>query len=123
MKLPKFLLTIGFVTFLSLLYVYQQTEILRLAYTGQKKTAAFEDLLDKNGILRYNINKTASLVHIAHRVSKVADLEMPDTFKLVRLGPSQENLKAPAQLFKKENVLSRLFGVKRQAEAKTVNTR
>jgi hypothetical protein len=54
----------GIVTLFSLLYVYQQTEILHLAYVGQKRVTAFEDLFDKNSVLRYNINKSSSLVHI-----------------------------------------------------------
>jgi hypothetical protein len=121
MKLSKFLSIIGLVTFFSLLYVYQQTEILRLAYVGEKKVTRFEDLLDKNSILRYNINKSGSLVQIGSRVSERADFQMPDSYQLVRLVPLKENLRVNMQAFNQENVLSRLFGIKRQAEAKTVN--
>lgn len=109
------------VTLFSLLYVYQQTEILHLAYVGQKRVTAFEDLFDKNSVLRYNINKSSSLVHIGGRVSERIDFQMPDNFQLVRLAPLKENLKVNAQAFNKESMLSRLFGIKRQAEARTVN--
>lgn len=121
MRLSRFLSIVGFITFFSLLYVYQQTEILRLAYVGQKKIATFEDLLDKNSILRYNINKSASLVRIGNRLSERADFQMPDTYRLVRLTSSKGNLRINTQAFKKESVISRLFGIKRQAEAKTIN--
>lgn len=121
MKLPKFLLIISAITFISCLYVYQQTEILRLAYIGQKKKAIFEDLLDKNSFLRYNVEKGFSLVRIGNRFSNVADFQMPDTYRLVRLASIREELKPRAQRSKKQNLLSLLFGIKRQAEAKTIN--
>lgn len=121
MKLSKFLLTISSITLISLLYVYQQTEILRLAYAGEKKITAFEDLLDKNSILRYNIGKSASLVHIGSKISGSADYEMPGTYRLVRLVSRQRSSKAAQVAFKRENLLSRLFGIKQQAEARTIN--
>ncbi len=112
----------GMVTLFSLFYVYQQTEIMRFAYVGQKRVTVFDDLLDKNSVLRYNINKSASLVHIGSLISERTDLQMPDNFQLVRLAPLKQNLKVNAQAFNnKENVISRLFGIKRQAEARTVN--
>ncbi len=121
MRLSKFLATVSLVTFISCLYVYQQTEILRLAYLGQKEKTTFEDLLDKNSFLRYNLEKGISLVRIGDRVSKVADFQMPDTYRLVRLAPTQENLKLKAQGPNRQNIVARLFGIKRQAEAKTIN--
>lgn len=121
MKLTRFLSIIGFITFFSLLYVYQQTEILRLAYAGQKKIVSFEDLLDKNSILRYNMHKSASLVRIGARLNQRADFQMPDSYRLVRLTPVKGNSGVNAREFKKESVISRLFGIKRQAEAKTIN--
>lgn len=121
MKLTRFLSIIGFITLFSLLYVYQQTEILRLAYAGQKKIVSFEDLLDKNSILRYNIHKSGSLVRIGSRIDQSADFQMPDSYRLVRLTPVKGNSGVNAREFKKESVISRLFGIKRQAEAKTIN--
>lgn len=108
---------------MSLLYVYQQTEIIRLAYVGQKSQVAFDELLDKNNILRYNIKKNASLVCIGGRVWGGSDFQMPENYQLVRLAPSEEALGIKGNLFSrgKETVLSRVFGIKRQAEAKTVN--
>lgn len=110
-----------FVTSLSLLYVYQQTEIFRLAYVGQKKEAELQDSLDKNSILRYNIETNASLVHIGNKISGYADFQMPDGYRLVRLMPSGEGLRPSQEPANRETLLSRLFGIKRQAEAKTIN--
>ncbi len=122
MRTSKFLSIIASVTFLSLLYVYQQTEIFRLAYMGQKNMTVFQDLLDKNSILRYNIEQKASLVDIVNKVSDSVDFQMPDTYRLVRLTSPREGLRLAGHRIKKENILSRLFSIKRQAEAKTINS-
>ena len=121
MRLSKFLLTISFITLFSLLYVCLQTEIFRLGYVAEKNQAVFQDLLDKNNILRYNIERKASLVHIFNKVSDCADFEMPDTYQLVRLISLKEGLGTRARNLKRENFVSRFFSIKRQAEAKTIN--
>ena len=108
------------VTLFSLLYVWQQTEIFRLAYLAQKNESAAQNLLDKNTILRYNIKRNSSLISIGNKFSKTADFQMPDTYQLVRLEYPGEIVKANRPLSNKENIISRLFGIKRQAEAKTV---
>ena len=89
---------------------------------GQKRQSVFEDLLDKNTILRYNVKKSASLVRIGNKISDYADFQMPESYRLVRLATAKGNLRANLPALKRENVLARLFGIKRQAEAKTINT-
>lgn len=121
MKLSKFLTFAVFITAFALLYVYQQSEIFRFAYTGQKKQARFADLLDNNSLLRYNIEKSASLVRIGNRLSKAPEFEMPTSYRLVRLTQPLENLSLAQHVYNKEGMLSRLFGIKRQAEAKTIS--
>ena len=121
LKLPRFLTGAFLITFCSLLYVYQQSEIFRLGYSGQRKVAYFQDLLDRNTILRYNIEKNASLTHIGSKVSEAKDYEMPSGYRLVKLAGPSENLKLSNGLYNKTNIFSRLFGIKRQAEAKTIN--
>lgn len=122
MKLSKFLLILTFITLLALVYVYQQTEIFRLAYLGQKNVAVFEDLLDKNTILRYNIKRNGSLICIGNKISRYANFEIPNTYRLVRLAAPLEGLKVVSKNRpRKENILSRFFAIKRQAEAKTIN--
>ncbi len=120
MKPLKFLLLAGSITVISCLYVYHQTEILRLAYVGQKKKAAFEDLLDKNSFLRYNLEKSISLARIGEQVSRTAGLQMPKDYRLVRVASLREGLGSKTQNPKKESIAHRLFGIKRQAEAKTI---
>ncbi len=121
MRVSKFLSIIFLITCICLLYVYQQTEIFRLAYEGQKKQALSQESLDKNTILRYNISSSASLVEIGSRLSGYAELQIPDTYRLVRLESSPERLRIKGKSPKRETILSRLFGVKRQAEARPIN--
>lgn len=121
MKLSKFLLFLTLITFLSLLYVYQHSEIFRLAYLGEKKTAEFQDLLDKNTVLRYNIESGVSLIQLSNKVSPGEDYEMPHTFHLVKLSRPLERKSQVKGRAKKESIIARILSIKRQAEAKTVN--
>ena len=121
MKLSKFLLVALTFTMCSLLYVRQQSEIFRLAYLGQKKSSIFADLLEKNTLLRYNIESNASLVRIGDQVSGAGDYEMPMSFQMVKLNSPLENLKPTVSLPKKENMIARFFSIKREAQAKTIN--
>ncbi|MBI4707002.1 MAG: hypothetical protein HY761_03645 [Candidatus Omnitrophica bacterium] len=120
MNLTRFLSIVGFITCFSLLYVYQQTEIFRLAYTGQKKEVVFQDLLDKNYVLKYNIKSGASLTRIGNKISGSNDFQMPDTYRLVRLAPTRDGFRLNNQPAGRETLLSKIFGVKRQAEARTI---
>jgi hypothetical protein len=122
MRLTKFLTTVTLFTYFSLLYVYQQTEVFRLGYAGQKKQVMLEELLDKNALLRYNIARQASLVMIGGKISELADFQMPDRYRLVRLVPASRGSTLLTQgQRKQEPLLSRIFGIKRQAEANTIN--
>jgi len=121
MRLNKFLSIIIFVTTFSVFYVYQQTEIVRLAYAGQKHQMLFQDLLDKNSVLRFNIEKNCSLVSIGGNISNRSDFQMPDKYQLVRLVPSREGATFTQEVPNRETLLSRVFGIRNQAEAKTIN--
>lgn len=121
MKLPKFLISVVFITTFALIYVWQQSEIFRLAYVGQKKVTLAESLLDKNVILRYNIARNASLVRIGNKVGSSKEFEMPASFRLVKLSRPLVALKINQYTPKKETLLARIFGIKRQAEARMVN--
>lgn len=121
MRLPKFLALVFFVTSFALLYVWQQTEIFRLAYIDQSNFSTFQDLLDKNTILRYNIGRDASLVRIGSKVEQGLAFQMPQGYHLVRLTATKENSRFTRQAPKRESLAFRIFGIKRQAEAKTLN--
>ena len=121
MKLTKFFSAVVFITSFSVLYVYQQSEIFRLAYLGQKKQAVFTELLDKNTALRYNINKSSSLVNIGARISGTNDFQMPDNYRFVKFISSSGGLKLADQRQAQEGLLARIFSLKHEAQAKTIN--
>lgn len=110
-----------FITSFSVLYVYQQSEIFRLAYLGQKKQVLFTELLDKNTALRYNINKSSSLVNIGGRINVTTEFQMPDNYRFVKFVSSREGLRLADENQNKEGFLARIFSLKREAQAKTIN--
>lgn len=122
MRVSKFLGIISFITAFSLLYVYQQTEILHIAYACEKNLTLVEELQDKNSLLKYNIAKGASLTQLGDIVSKTdSSFQMPD--RLLKLAGRKHSLGAgiAASKTREESLLSRIFSIKRQAEAKTIN--
>ncbi len=121
MRLSKFISITVFITSFSVLYVYQQSEIFRLAYLGQKKQATFNELLDKNTALRYNIKKNSSLVIIGDRISGTNEFQMPDNYRFVKFVSSRNGLKLADQNQGRESLLARIFSLKREAQAKTIN--
>lgn len=121
MRISKFLTISSLVTLFSILYVYQQTEIFHLAYLGQKKSVSFNDLIDKNAVLRYNIQRKSSLTVIGSKISQYDSFEIPDNYQVVRLYPQEELILANQPVYNKESVLSRIFSVKREAQARTIS--
>lgn len=121
MKISKFLSYASVFTLFAILYVFQQSEIFRTGYTVDKKQAAFQLLLDKNALLRYNVQRNASLIHLSGKFSNGADFQMPKTYRLVRLSYPHTTEQSTVQTNKSENIFTRLFGVTRQAEARTIN--
>ena len=113
MKLPRFVFLTFAATVLALVYVSQQTEIFRLGYQGQKTREQFQVLLDANSNLRYNFKRKTSLVSIGNRISGKSDFMMPENYCLVRL-ESPAIAPRAGRPVKKETMVSRLFGIKRQ---------
>ena len=120
MKLSRFLFIALFLTIVSLSYVWQQTEIFCLAYKGQGRLSTYQSLTEKNAILKYCKQSNISLVRLSNRLDEKDKFQIPETYRLVRLVLPQQNLRSKASPSKRENFLSRLFGVKRQAEAGTI---
>lgn len=119
MKLSRFLGLIITTTVFSLLYVYQQTTIVHLAYQVEKQQGIFQDLLDKNTALRYNIEKNASLIRIGDRISQSSSFQMPENYRLLVLAAPGEGGGARSRSGR-ENFVTRIFSIRRQAEAGTL---
>jgi hypothetical protein len=122
MRTARLISAIFLFTFGSLLYVYQQTSIVGLAYQSGKKQAVLKELLDANNILRYNMNVISSLPYLDKKIlSKDLSFEMPREQQLVRLSYSKEKVGISQELKKRNTLLAILFGAGKQAEAKTLN--
>lgn len=113
MKFHKIILIIVCVTVFSVVYVYQQTQIFCLAYTGEKKQETYQDLLDKNNLLRYNVNVITSVSSIGPKVMKGSEFEMPIKTAVVKLGTPKKAISVKSRLAG----LIDIFSLK--AEAKT----
>ena len=123
MRLLKILSVISFITFMALVYVYQQTQIFYLAYQSDKKQAQLQDALETNNILRYNIGVFSSLPYLdKNLLAKYSDFEIPNEQRLVRLNIKQGKTSSSRVLEKRSNLFSKFFNVIiKQAEARTLN--
>ena len=108
-------------TFIAVVYVYQQSEIFYLAYLGGKKQTILADLLDKNNIFRYNINRLSSLTSLENKILNDVDFEIPAVKTLVRLNVERENTKINPESKGKTNIIFSFFTRARQAQAQTLN--
>ena len=123
MKLSRVLSLSVILTSFSLLYVWQQTEIVRFAYLGQRNQIIFQDSLDKNSSLRYNLKRSTSLIYIGNKVFGCSDFQMPETYCLLKLvSPTKSAETVKQTQTKKFSLAYRLFGIKREAEAKTIGS-
>jgi len=121
MKMTRFFSATIFITSFCLLYVYQQSEIFRLAYLGSRRQLTYNELFDKNTTLSYNIQKSSSLVNIGNRLSSTSDFQMPDKYRFVKVVASKDGIKPANQNHGKEGLLAAIFSLKREAQAKTIN--
>ena len=121
MRISRFLYAISLVTVFCLVYVYQQTEIFRMAYVGQQREALFQDLLDKNTLLRYNIESRASVVRIGSRILQDNVYEMPGDFQTLAYASDKKSV-AKANLPHRENILAKLLSVKSEAQAGMISS-
>jgi hypothetical protein len=121
MKISKFFFLAVSITVFLLLYVYQQSEIFRLGYGVDKRQESLQGLLDTNALLRYTVQKNASLTRIGDKLTSRADFQMPQEYRLVKVSYPAKGKQAQARLAKTDNIFARIFSVKRQAEAKTID--
>ena len=121
MKLARLLTIVALITLSALAYVYQQTRVYALAYLSQRKLAELQDSLDKNSLLRYAVSEKVSLVHISAKLCTDNDtFSMPEAYRLVKVSSSSGILQ-PQKRRPSTNIFARIFGVQKQAEAKTIN--
>ena len=120
MKLPRFAAAAALVTGLALLYVYQQTEIIKLAYDGQQKSRLYRQLLDKGNILMYNLAILKSSANLGQKVFlESSGFQMPEAKQVMELKYTVlTGLDSSSKA--KKSLLSRIFDLGLRAEAKPV---
>ena len=122
MRLTKFLIMVLVITPLAVLYVRQQNKIIQMAYQEQEKLALLDSLVDKNNKLRYNINHRTSLVLIT-RFWQEGNFEWPHQRQMVSLSSAKQTLEGNQEIQDSQDIFTRLFGLKSQAEATPVKPR
>ena len=108
---------------MSLVCVYQQKQIFYLAYQGDRKQTKLQELLDRNNVLRYNLNVYSSLPYLDKRLFvKSADFEIPQVQRLVKLDFTQTKTRMTRNPEKNKNLFTNLFNIiTKQAEARPIN--
>ncbi|MDP3730448.1 MAG: hypothetical protein Q8R14_02860 [Candidatus Omnitrophota bacterium] len=60
MRLFKYIALLGIITLIALVYVHQQVELVKLSYEIDCKEKKLKEMLDRKGVLRYNISNLES---------------------------------------------------------------
>lgn len=68
MRLKYFIICLIALTCPSLVYTWQQTEIIRLAYLENNKNKVCKELLDRNHYLRYNLVSQKSALNLGNKL-------------------------------------------------------
>ena len=127
MRTTRCLLIAGLVTVLSLLYVFQQTEVVKLAYRITAEEQRLEAAQDRRTTLEFALSTLESPVSIEQNfMFPNGSFEMPRSFRLVKVeGPSAASAAALSVATSSTSSGWRRFALRslfsaRQAEARTV---
>lgn len=126
MRLVKFILVVGIITVVSLIYVQLQVQIYEYAYKGKRKEVAFKELLDRKNDTMYNINSLESAQYLGTRLlSQDYNLQFAGKEQIVKLTVPMQLAESINPAFirpenKKINFLANLFTLKSQAEARPI---
>ena len=77
MRVRYFILILLVTTLLSLVYTWQQVEIIRLAYRENLNNKVYKELLDKNHSLRYNLVSLKSSLSLGDKLLSADTFEIP----------------------------------------------
>lgn len=126
MRLVKFILIIGLITLIAIIYVQLQVQIYEYAYKGKKKEIAFKELLDRKSNTLYNINSLESIQYLGSRLlSSEYNLQFAGKEQVVKLAVPLQlaetiNPEIRSSENQRTNFLVNLFSLKSQAEAKPI---
>lgn len=86
MRLKYFIVCLMALTTLSLVYTWQQTEIIKLAYLENNKDKVCKELLDRNQYLRYNLVIQKSALNLGNKfLDGAANFELPQPSQMIIL--------------------------------------
>jgi len=125
MRTSRCILYTALGTGLCLLYVFLQTEVVKLGYQITASQKVLEASLDRNKTLEYNLSTLESPLNIDKNLFLKGDgYEMAKDYKLVKVGPASGEAAAPETAVAKAPAWKRfalqvLFG-SRQAQAQTI---
>lgn len=98
MRLRYFIPGLTVITVLSLFYVGQQTEVIKLAYQANKINKLHKELLDRNHYLRYNLLSLKSSYNLGGKLfSENSKFELPKQSQMISVASSKEE-----QLFRRD---------------------
>jgi hypothetical protein len=90
MKVYRFLMITASVTAVALVYVTQQTSLIRLSYDIKAKDQAYSELLDRSKILLYNVRQLESPARLEKTLlAKNFKMEVPSRERLILLSSAQ----------------------------------
>jgi hypothetical protein len=86
MRLFKYIILLGIFTLTALVYVHQQVELVKLSYEIDCKEKKLKEMLDRKGILRYNISNLESPSRLEKVLSeRKVSVSYPKKGQVVRL--------------------------------------
>ena len=124
MSVYRFLTTTVIITMVALLYVSQQTALVRLSYDIKAKDKMYSDLLDRNKILLYNVRQLESPARLERTLlAKQMKLEVPSRERVILASTGTEetgaiNITRTAGFFGKiRQTAASLFALGPEAQA------
>ena len=107
------------------MYVFQQTEIVKLGYQITSTEKILEAALDRKTSLEYTLSSLESPLSLDKNLFlKNEGFEMAKDCKLVKLGPAAKTFATagahPAPVSRLKQLASQMLFANKQAEAKTV---
>ena len=124
MSLVRFMKYTFSTTFLILVYIHLQMQIVDLAYQGQRKEARIKDLIDKNGSTFYAISKLKSANHLGDKLlSEHSGMQFAGGNDIIYVAANGElignnDLEQALPVEQKPNILASLLSFATQAEAR-----
>ena len=122
MKLTRFVYGVIIMVLLSLVYVRQRIELLKVGYEVRAKEIARLELLDQNKILDYNVYVLKSPSNLERFLKSTnRNYKIASRDRIIRLRrPEEEAAALRTSAWSGRGLLSNVFNLKSQAEATTV---